>query len=237
MGRGRKIRVGLDRRYKANVEKIQSIKSTEQLAMYLESEPGPVAESLLQMDLIGFNRDGSYKIEKDNIDDGVRTLRKAIVDTRELPKEETERSAAEIGRNRGISGQQVINAVDREYRAQAQAIRIAARLSGYELSPAEKRTLSQAEDSVYQAAYGSRGQYESGTLVNRFGIAQRSGRGRTSDPSARARAREQTERLREAAGTVSASGRGQTDSKFAALKTKYNQRGLGNAIARRTAAA
>lgn len=207
MGRGRRYRVGIDRRYKKNIENIGSIRSTEQLEMFIEREPGPVAESLLQMDLIGFNRDGSYKIEQELIDDRVRDLRKAIVDTRELPREETERSAAEIGRSRGLTSQQVINAVDREYRAQAQAIRLAARLSGYELSPAEKRTLTQADDSVYRAAYGSRGQFEGGTLENKLGIARRSGPGRSSDPSARARARENAERLRETAGTANASGR------------------------------
>lgn len=236
MGRGRRVRVGLDQRYKANVERIQNIRSTEQLAMFLENEPGPVADSLLQLELVGFNPDATYRIKTENIDKGIQQLRKAIVDTRELPREETERIAAEIGKPRNLTGRQVINAVDREYRAQAQAIRLAARLSGKELSPTDKRTLTQAEKSVYQAAYGSRGQFDSGTLLGKVGIARRPGPAKSKDPVARARARENVERLRETAGIVSASGRGQQSRSrfdFSALKRRPSQRGLSSALAQR----
>lgn len=187
--------------------KAETIKTPAQLDMFLDRN-GAVAiqieaEGGYDNPLVGYNPDGTRRINKENVKQAVLNLREEITNTRFEPKERTleliEDTPAYDNTGKPLTYQQKINANNRAYAIRAQALLTAARVGDVQISSYDKGILNKlAEQKYIETVYGKvdrqgRNRYEKGTFRSKLGFD--SGRVRYSDSAGEARAREKADQL------------------------------------------
>lgn len=168
--------------------------NTEQsLTTFADSSLGPVASMLWTQDLLAFDAEGELRVSPSGVRAAVENLKATVVSTREYDKATFTGYAVEAT---GLTPKRALNATDREFKAKAQAVLLAAKAADVPISPADKRILNPlAEGRFLETVYGKKGQYEEGTLVSRAKARRTSGGWR--DSGYQARARELRDQLRE----------------------------------------
>lgn len=200
MGRRRRKQYFVDgelKRYRADTTQADKVKTPQDFVSFFSKSRGPVQKALFQSGLLYFDAQGNVRLAKAKVTSEVASLRGRITGTREYSRDYIEQLAGEQGAAQGLTAAQVMKAEERALKARAQAVRMAARVGNVELTAADKRALTQIENGLYKAAYGKLGQYEGGTLASKF---RGSGKAKSTDASARARAEENRERLNEYRG-------------------------------------
>jgi len=146
-----------------------------------------------QMDLLTFNENDDLEVDRAAVKRGIDSLKTEVISAREYDKDTF------IGYTKdatGLKGERAaVNAANREYAARTRLLLTAAKVSGVEVTPADKRVLNPvAEGRFFETVYGKKGQFEGGTLATR--TKSRSSGGRYRDPSVRARAEERLQYLK-----------------------------------------
>lgn len=170
--------------------------------------------------LVGYNADGTRKVEKERVKREITGLKQEIVGARGYSKRYTDtiidQQLALDEDGKVLTGREKRNLNARRYQVRAKALLTLARVGEVEISSYDKGILNglaagQYDDVVYgkQDRRGQR-RYERGTLVSEYERNNANYSVRSSDPAGRARAAELTERLREAnrGGGASRTGRG-----------------------------
>ena len=136
------------------------------LTTFADSSLGPVASMLWTQRLLDFDADGQLRVNPAKVRDAVENLTATVVSTREYDKETFTGYAVEAT---GLTAKRALNATDREFKAKAQAVLLAAHAAGVANSPADKRILNPlAEGRFTETVYGKKGQHEGGTLRTRL---------------------------------------------------------------------
>jgi DNA-directed RNA polymerase len=161
-----------------------SIKTSHQLSMFSDDHNGPIQRYLWDGNLITFDERGETVVNKSGIMDAIEQLRGDRDYIREQGKVQMEREIKNMP-------YKDVTTFNRIKRAEAEAIALAARVVGQKLTPAQKQLLDMAKRDFFSNALKD---HEKGDYYERR--ANRKWRpGKSSDPAARARAREKAEQL------------------------------------------
>ncbi len=189
MGRSRRVLVGL-KLYKRDYKQAEKVKTPEQLSLFLYKSEGDVKDKVFQRNLIDYGPNFELDVHKKNLVKEIARLKAEVVGAREYPREYAEKVAADVT---GLSPTKALNAEARDYAARASAIYMMARVANLNLPTGDKRILTPlSEGRFYDVVYGSKGQYDRGTILSRMTKVTTH-----SDPAARARAAEKARELRE----------------------------------------
>lgn len=193
MGRSGRQLVG---RYYLRKDKGDPGRTPEQLILFAEKSPGPVAEQLLQLELVGFDADGNYKLQPAKVKSAVEQYKDRLTLIEERGAYYILDEYREDLKGEGVSESQLRRAVNREVQAEAKAIVAAVRATKQKLTPYQERILAPALDGRYlQYAEDQFRSQERQALAKRLKTSK--GR-RYRDPAFQARAQELIERGREA---------------------------------------
>lgn len=166
----------------------------ESVTKFADSSPGPVASMMWANNLLRYDAAGELRIDRAGVKKEVASINATGVNTREYPREKYEQYAVE---STGLTKRKAVNASDREMKVRAQAVLIAAKAAGVEVTPAQKRILNPlAEGRFTQTVYGKKGEHDEGTLNTRLNAAKKPGVN-SRDAAQRARARQKADELRE----------------------------------------
>ena len=200
------LQVGKERfpRDRGNPEKIKTV---EQFNKFLDSSLGPTSYFVEQQKLFEYDDNFNRTVNPAAVRRAAASVTGEIISTRELPRDYFVNLVEE---STGLKGRKAINAAARQEKFKARAILLAAEVGNVKISPDQKGYLNAAaQGRFFEKVYGERGQFDSGTIVSRMRSTRKA---RSSDPSVYARAREQTEMLRE--NTTRRGGSGSTLNPF-----------------------
>jgi hypothetical protein len=147
----------------------------------------------LQLDLVTWNENDELEIDREKVKRGIDSLKTEVISAREYDRETFIGYTKEAT---GLRGERAaVNAANREYAAKTRLLLTAAKVSGVEVTPADKRVLNPvSEGRFFETVYGKQGQFENGTLATR--TKSRKATGRYRDPSVRARAEDRLQYLK-----------------------------------------
>lgn len=168
-----------------------SVRTPRQLELFLDGS-GVVSSTAWSRGLVEYDADMKPQINPDAVRKEAEALQQDLVITRQYPRDHLMEQNAEMAKERGLTLKRYLNAEQRTYEARVEAVRMAARVAGVQLSPAQKRAMTQIKSGFYDAVYGRNDEHSDGTLYK----PQKWSGGKYHDSASKARAREKAEQLR-----------------------------------------
>jgi hypothetical protein len=184
---GRKVQVGNRRFYRSRFNTAE-IRTEEQLDLFIRRERSAVATRLQELELVqeqvSFLDDSIQLIpDQEKIVQQVTSIRQQVIAERQYDREFWRQG---IEDQTGLRGRAAENAYAREWQADAEAVYIAARVAGVELTPADKRILTPLrEGRALDVIWGKDNRFSDGTAYERRRGAERI-TGSTAESRARA---------------------------------------------------